>query len=118
MTAPTTIPGTAALPRHLRHRGIADRELRTLAQDCGESLGVATRGADIELEAVLFEYSGVLADIEIDVTQVVNGFDEVDSPSAPPPLPAASSSPGKRLRPCSQARTASHDRPDRCGELL
>ena len=70
--------GAARLARHLHHGGVADREVGRAAQHCGERLGIAARGADIQLQPILLENPGVLADIEVDVAEIVHGLDEID----------------------------------------
>ena len=51
---------------------------RALAEHRRKGLGVAAGGGEIQLQAVLLEDAGMLADIEVDVAEVVDGFDEVD----------------------------------------
>src|SRR5580700_6651453 len=67
---------TTVLPRNLSHRRIADREIRGTAENCRESLSVAASGAHFHIEAVLLEDAGVHANVEIDVTEIMNGFAE------------------------------------------
>src|SRR5580704_12913929 len=67
---------TTVLPRNLSHRRIADREIRGTAENGRESLSVAAGGAHFHIEAVLLEDAGVHANVEIDVTEIMNGFAE------------------------------------------
>ena len=70
--------GAAGLARHLHHGGVADREVGGAAEHGGEGLGVAARGGDVHLQAVLLEDAGMHADIEVDVAEIVHGLAEVD----------------------------------------
>lgn len=68
----------AGLARHLDHRRVADGERGALAEHRRKGLGVAAGGGEIELQAVLLEDAGMLADIEVNVAEVMDGLDEVD----------------------------------------
>ena len=72
------MPGPAGLARHLNHRRVADGEGRALAEHRGEGLGVAAGCREIELQSILLEDAGMLADIEVDVAEVMDRLDEVD----------------------------------------
>ena len=70
--------GPAGLARHLHHGGVADREVGGAAEHGREGLGVAARGGDDHLQAVLLEDAGVHADIEVDVAEIVHSLAEAD----------------------------------------
>src|SRR5258705_13844824 len=69
-------PRPAIFPRDLRHRRVADREVRRSAEHGGKRLGIAAGGADLHVQPVLFEDAGVHADIKIDVTEVMHRLAE------------------------------------------
>src|ERR1700676_3042824 len=66
----------AILPRNLGHRRITDREIRRTAEYGREGLRVAAGGAHLHVEAVFLEDAGVHADIEINITEIMDGFAE------------------------------------------
>ena len=66
----------AVLARNLRHRGVPDRKIRRSPEHRGESLGVAAGRGHLHVEAVFLEDAGMHTDIEIDVTEIVDGFAE------------------------------------------
>src|ERR1700738_4607555 len=63
-------------PRNLSHRRITDREVRRTTKNSRESLRVSAGGAHFHVEAVLLEDAGVHTDVEIDVSEIVDGFAE------------------------------------------
>src|ERR1700738_1001263 len=64
------------LPRNLTHRRIGDREIRRTNKHTRKRLRVAAGGAHFHVEAVFLEDAGMHTDIEIDVTEIVDGFAE------------------------------------------
>src|SRR5260370_24690462 len=62
------------LPRNLSHRRITDREVRRTTKNSREGLGVSAGGAHFHVEAVLLENAGVHTDVEIDVTEIIDGL--------------------------------------------
>ncbi len=68
--------GAAILARDLRHGRIPDREIGRATEHGRECLGIAARGADLHVEAVLLEDAGMHADVEIDVAEVMHGLAE------------------------------------------
>src|SRR5229473_8634625 len=68
--------GTAILPRNLSHRRVTDREVSRTAENSCEGLRVSAGGAHFHVEAVFREDAGVHTDVEIDVSEIVDGFAE------------------------------------------
>src|SRR5258706_16076412 len=67
---------TTIFPRNLSHRRITDREVRRTTKNSREGLGVSAGGAHFHIETVLREDTGVHADVEIDVPEIMDGFAE------------------------------------------